>query len=175
MDMAFATLRSATAPLWSEPLALLVLVGFLLWAGIFDIKTFTITNRFNRAFLVTGLALMGLHFMESWLGYPSWLPSLSIGWSNVWGAVVGFLVLFVPAFLKNHPMGGDIKIMTIIGLWLGLPATLVVLMASVFLNALIAIGGQLLRAHFTQTTPTPFAAFLVAGTLIVYGAGWFLQ
>lgn len=168
MEVIINNLRDATSPLLYEPIALVVLAGFVIWAGIFDIRTLKISNRFNKVFLLTGLLFMGAGLIGA---LPAWIPSLSIGWTNIGGLIAGFLILFIPAFVKNHPMGGDIKMTAVLGFWIGFEPMLFVLIAGVVFNAVYWIGAFSIWKEYGKNTLMPFAPFFALGVLIVYGIG----
>lgn len=168
MEFILTNLKDATSPLLAEPIALLFLVGFVVWAGVFDIKTLKITNKFNEVFILTGLLFMGVGIFDA---LPAIVPSLSFDWTNLGGLCVGFLILFIPAFVKNHPMGGDIKMTAVLGFWIGLEPMLFVLLVGVALNALYWIGAFTIWKEYGSKTLMPFAPFFALGVLIVYGIG----
>jgi prepilin signal peptidase PulO-like enzyme (type II secretory pathway) len=162
-----------TDPLLNEPVTLLLLIGFVLWAGFYDIKHLKITNRFNKVFFLTGLILMGVHQLEGVLNIPTVIPSLEMGWSNMGGMVIGFLILFIPAFFKNHPMGGDIKMTAVLGFWIGFTPMIAVLVVGVVLNAVYWMGAFSIWKDYGSKTLMPFAPFFALGVLVVYGIGYF--
>lgn len=168
MEFLMNTLRDATSPLLAEPIALACLVLFTVWAGVFDIKTLKITNRFNQVFFLTGWMFMAIGFVTA---LPSIIPSLSLGWTNVAGMIAGFLILFIPAFFKNHPMGGDIKMTAVLGFWIGLEPMIFVLLVGVAANALYWMGAFSIWKEYGSKTLMPFAPFFALGVLVVYGVG----
>lgn len=174
MDFASELLRGGTAPLLSEPIALLLLIGFTLWASIFDIKTLTITNRFNNVFFLTGIALMVIGWAGKYLPIPDIIPSIEFGWSNAGGFIIGFLILFIPAFIKNHPMGGDIKMTAVLGLWIGFTPMMGVLIVGVLLNGIYWYGAFSLWKEYGSKTLMPFSPFFMLGVLVVYSIGYFI-
>lgn len=85
----------------------LVAIAFLIYLGIVayvDYKTLKIPNKLNLTFACIRLLLMIIY------GFST---------DSVLGAVVGFIAIFLPAFIMNVPMGGDIKCFTVMGLYLG--------------------------------------------------------
>ena len=168
VDLILTEIREATSPLLAEPIVLICLVCFVVWAGIFDIKTLKINNRFNKVFLITGLVFMALGFIGI---LPPIIPSLTLGWTNVGGMLAGFLILFIPAFIKNHPMGGDIKMTTVLGFWIGFEPMMLVLMVGVATSALYWLGAFSVWKEYGRNTLMPFAPFFALGVLVVYGIG----
>ena len=167
-------IQGATDALLSEPVTLLILLGFVVWAGVFDFKHLKITNRLNQVFLATGLALMLVHFLENHLGLPTWIPSLAFGWSNIGGLIAGFLFLFIPGFIKGHSMGGDIKHVTVLGFWIGFDPLLLVLIVATVGNALYWYGAFNVWKEFGKNTLMPFAPFFGLGLAVVFGIGYFV-
>ena len=174
MGFGSTLIREMTAPLLSEPLTLLILIGFTLWASYFDVKTLTITNRFNNVFFLTGIALMVSHEVGKYLHVPAIIPSIEFGWSNIGGLVIGFLILFIPAFIKNHPMGGDIKMTAVLGFWIGITPMMGVLIVGVILNGIYWYGTFSIWKKYGSKTLMPFSPFFMLGVLVVYGIGYFV-
>lgn len=166
-------LINASQSLLAEPIALLLLLGFVIWAGIFDIRELKITNRFNKVFFVTGLLLMVIGRAEGRFNLPIMLPSLDFGMSNIFGIILGFLILFVPAFVKNHPMGGDIKMTAVLGFWIGFQPLLFVLAFGLLLNAVYWLGAFYIWKDYGSKTLMPFAPFFALGVMALYGIGYF--
>jgi len=100
-------------PLIEQPISLLIFLGFLVWAGIRDIQTLKIKDKFNLIFFLTAVVLMISHLISVKTDIS--LPGIEFGWGNLAGFALGFLFLFIPAFFKNQPMGGDIKISAVVG------------------------------------------------------------
>lgn len=157
-----------------EPIVLLSLVGFTIWAGIYDIKTLKIKNKFNTVFFLTGLSFMLMYLIGLKVDLPEIIPTLSFGWTNVWGLVGGFLFVFVPAFIKNHPMGGDIKMSAIMGFWMGFTPVVFVLFIATIFNLLYWAGAFYVWKDYGSKTLMPFAPFFALGVMVFYGLGYFL-
>ncbi|WP_368263381.1 prepilin peptidase, partial [Clostridium disporicum] len=100
---------------FSNQFIIVLLLLFFAFATYTDLKYLKIYNKFNLALLILRFALI------------YYLP---LSWSHLFGAVVGFLVLTIPAVHLMHKMGGDIKFITILGLFLGLPLTIALLALS---------------------------------------------
>ena len=128
----------------------LVLI-FLIIATITDIRSYKIPNWLNGTFFALRLAI---------------IPIVGIGFDHVIGAVVAFIALFIPAFVKMQKMGGDIKCATVLGLYLGIsliPAHL--LLAS----ALLALYTLIQYVVFKKGGMLPFAPFFLSAHLILWG------
>ena len=145
-----------------------VFLTILLGIAITDARFYIIPDQFSLGGGVLGLALAplpgGLHLTES-----------------VLGAVVGFSILWVVAkvgtwmFKKDAMGGGDLKMMGMVGAFLGLPGVLLTL----FLGALL---GSVVFGPISWKTGklVPFGIFLAAGAAVAYGwgdylIGWYYQ
>jgi Flp pilus assembly protein protease CpaA len=101
------------------------LIGlFLLIATINDVRTLKIPNKINIAFLISRIIA---------------IPILGLEFSHILGGVIGFLILLIPAMLTMHKMGGDIKMMTILGLFLGMYLTPIFIGLSCFCGFIFGI------------------------------------
>lgn len=97
-------IASKMESLYGEPLFLLIFTTFLLIATYTDMKTLRIPNWLNGSMAVLRFAL---------------IPIIGFGIADIIGAIIAFISLLIPAVIKMHKMGGDIKAMTVIGLYLG--------------------------------------------------------
>ncbi|MEW6522840.1 MAG: A24 family peptidase [Bacillota bacterium] len=95
------------------------------------------------------------------------------------GGAVGLLTFTVIALVGRGAMGGgDVKFMGAIGLYLGLPLTLLAMMTAFVLAALIA-AGLLVTGTRKGRDLIPFGPFLAAGALVAMLVGnpviaWYL-
>jgi leader peptidase (prepilin peptidase)/N-methyltransferase len=145
-----------------------IFLTLLLGIAITDARFYIIPDQFSLGGAAIGLALApfpgGLGLVQALLG-----------------AVVGFLVLWVVAkvgtrlFKKEAMGGGDLKMMGMVGAFLGLPGVLLTL----FLGALL---GSLIFGPISWKTGklVPFGIFLAVGAAVAYGWGdliidWYYQ
>jgi leader peptidase (prepilin peptidase)/N-methyltransferase len=131
----------------------------LLGIAITDARFYIIPDQFSLGGAVLGLALSplpgGLAFLDSLLG-----------------ALVGFGLLWLVArlggwLLKKDAMGGgDLKMMAMVGAFLGIPGVLL----TVFLGALL---GSVVFGPIAWKTGklVPFGIFLAAGAAVTWGWG----
>lgn len=91
--------------LYGEPLVIITLLLFLSIATYTDIKDMKIPNKLNGAFAVIRLLL---------------IPLIGFGIADILGAIFAFITLMIPAMIKMHKMGGDIKCLTVVGLYVGI-------------------------------------------------------
>lgn len=138
-----------------ELLVGLVFSSLLLLLALIDLEHKLLPNILTVSGTVLGLvfALLG------------WTSSF---WTSVLGAGVGFLLIFVIALISRGGMGmGDVKLMAMIGAFLGWKSVFYVLFGASLLGS---VGG-ILYLYITKQdrkTPIPFGPSLAAVALIVY-------
>lgn len=89
-------------------------------------------------------------------------------WDSILGAVVGFSVLLLIAFVSRGGMGGgDIKLFAVIGLVLGTRRVLIAFFLSCLLGAVIGMGLKLV-GKVGAGKPIPFGPFIAMGSLWAY-------
>jgi leader peptidase (prepilin peptidase)/N-methyltransferase len=119
---------------------------------------------------VISLPGIAVGFLGSlFLGHVSWLDSL-IG--ILGGGGILFLVAVVYERLtgKEGMGGGDVKLLAMIGAWVGWQALPFILLISSFTGAVIG-GGSLLLASKGLRTRIPFGPFLALGALTYFFYG----
>ncbi|MEN9775464.1 MAG: hypothetical protein RL322_2534 [Pseudomonadota bacterium] len=143
---------------WST-LAALVFLGILLAAAVIDLETRLLPDILTLPLL--------------WLGLLVNLQPLFSGIeSAVWGAVVGYLSLWLVnqtyRLLKGRDgMGqGDFKLLAALGAWFGWPAIPVILVLASSAGAIVGIIGAL-RDHTRLGQPLAFGPWLALASLPV--------
>ena len=135
---------------------LVLLAAMLVWIAVFDIRTYTISDRLNAA-----IALMAPLYWWS-AGLPLW-PNAAI---QVGVAVLVFL-FFAGAFYLNVMGGGDVKLAGALALWFTPYDTLrlIVVMSIVGgLLTLVVLGIH--RARRNEGRPeVPYGVAIAAGAL----------
>ena len=154
-------------PTW-QALSMAVFLTILLGIALADARTYIIPDQFTLGGLAVGLALAfapgGIRPLPSILG-------AALGFGLLWlVAVVGEW-----AFRKPAMGGGDIKMMAMVGAFLGPVGVLLTL----FLGALV---GTLIFAPISMRTGrlVPFGIFLALGAAVTHGWGealvdWYLR
>lgn len=132
---------------------ILLLVGVLVMAEI-DIRTRQIPHSIQLYFLVLGFGRV----IYDWSNVGNYLLA---------GFLMGALLLLIAVLSRGRLGGGDIKLMALAGLCLGLRDVFLALaIASVFASviglSLIAVG------KIGSKTPIPFGPFLGAGIYLAY-------
>ncbi len=112
-------------PIVTSSIALFVFAGFMIWAGIGDVRTFLITNKLNMTIAGTFLVLC--------------IP-MGLGWNDIFSHLkVGLITIFITLALSYVGVfgGGDAKMTGAAALWLGPTAMLP------FITYFILAGGVL--------------------------------
>lgn len=136
----------------------LLLFGALLVVSFIDLSHQIIPDVITYPGMVIGWVLSSL------IGSPGWRSSLIgllIGGGLLWLLAVGYEKIA----RKEGMGGGDIKLLAMIGAFLGWPGVLVTLLAGSFLGTLMGLGLILIWGK-DRTTPIPFGPFLSSGAVI---------
>jgi leader peptidase (prepilin peptidase) / N-methyltransferase len=152
----------ATAPLivgWtSELLVALTLISLFIIILVSDVAYMLIPDKVLLFF--AGLFLLERLFIP-----------LTPWWDSLLGAVIGFVLLLVIAYISRGGMGGgDIKLFAVLGFVLGSKIVLLAFFLSTLLGAVIGVIGIAIGV-FKRKKPIPFGPFIGAGTLIAYYYG----
>jgi leader peptidase (prepilin peptidase)/N-methyltransferase len=152
---------------WALP-AFLVLAAGLLAVSFIDLEHFIVPNRVLLVVLALGVPLLAV----AAAGGDGWLDVRD----SVLGGAIAFGLLLVINLINPRGMGmGDVKLVGVEGLFLGVLGIGHVLLA-LFLGFLLgAVGGVVLLATGVRGRKDhiPFAPFLAAGALLslVVGSG----
>jgi len=147
-----------------------VFLTLLLGISLTDARFYIIPNQFSVGGTVLGLALAplagGITLLQSVLGAV-------VGFGVLWGVAVAGKLLFRKAMERagvDQAMGGgDIKMMAMIGAFLGVPGVFLTL----FLGSVV---GLVVFGPISAVTKKliPFGIFLAAGAAVTYGWGEFI-
>ena len=105
--------------MYKDLLTVVLLIIYLLIASYYDIKERRIPNKLNLFFLIIRLIL---------------IPLIGIEKENFLGAIMMFLVFFIPSFITLHKMAGDIKMAFVIGLYLSVKPSIMIIGVSLLLS-----------------------------------------
>ncbi len=153
----FVIMRYSSSP--AELLVGLVFFSLLLVLALIDLEHKLLPNVLTLPGIVVGLlfALLG------WTG---------TFWASVLGAGVGFLLMFLIALISRGGMGmGDVKLMAMIGAFLGWKSVFYVLFGASLLGS---VGG-ILYLYITKQdrkTPIPFGPSMAVAALVLYFLGF---
>lgn len=134
-------------------------------AGFADLFSALDTENFECGIIPDSLIVFGL------------ISALAMGYIQrgdilfpVYGAVVGFLALYIPSFLyklvrKREGMGfGDVKLVAVLGAFLGMKSVFFLIFASALFGAVIGIIWQITSGK--KDMMIPFGPFISAAGLI---------
>ncbi|NME99008.1 prepilin peptidase [Aneurinibacillus aneurinilyticus] len=142
-----------TAEMWMT----LLFASLLVIITVSDLAYRIIPDKVLLPFFITFLiARFFIHPHESYL-------------SHLIGMVLGFSIFFGIALISRGGMGGgDIKLFTVVGLFLGYPLLFVTILFSTFLGTLYGILVMIIHGS-GRKTEVPFGPFIaVAAMLAVY-------
>lgn len=138
-----------------EFLGYAVLCSILIVVAVIDYYHKIIPDTINIFGLIFGLIFHAINFSN---------------FSNLLQYIFGFLIgggflLLIAVLSKGAMGGGDIKLMAVLGFWLGWKFTLLILFLSFFLGGLISIILILLKIKGRKDT-IPFGPFIVLATMV---------
>ena len=148
-----------------------ILTLFLIPIGVIDMYRGLILNRLTIPCCILGILLiLGLQ-VETWK-------------QVVLGAVSGGLIVWIIGLIGNlifrkESMGmGDVKLLVLIGVYVGFPEVAICLFFGIFLAAVVILSGMAFR-KLTLGDTIPFGPFIALGALVylLWGEsilGWYL-
>ncbi len=155
-----------------EFLAAIVLSCLLICEAFVDFDLKIIPNEFIVAGMLSGTAL----FVYNWF-YPVSIYGDRVWYNPIIGIVSGAGTLLLIAIVgsvayKTDAMGmGDVKLLAVVGLFLGWRLTLVALLFSVIIAAITSLVLILLK-KINSKSEVPFGPFIAIGTFIAMLYGW---
>ncbi len=172
-----------------------LLCFLLLGLAVMDAETLLLPDWFTLPGLVAGVGFSGLRpGLES--GIWTWASALHAAGRSLVAAAVAAAVLLLIAgayWLARRRMGmgmGDVKLLALLGAWLGLRETGLVLFLAVIAGAIYGVGTILFRRTGSRTggedplpagqLPVPFGTMLsLAGIYCIFlgerTLGWYVQ
>lgn len=129
---------------------------YLSIASFIDVKKMIIPNKLNL--------IAFIYFAIYYTYLASTNQNFSI-WSHIISAIVAFLILFIPAYIKLQPMGGDIKCFTVIGFIVGMPIVFIFLLITIII---FLIYGLIKLLIFKEMRNFPLAPFFLLAQLILF-------
>jgi prepilin signal peptidase PulO-like enzyme (type II secretory pathway) len=140
-----------------NPITLILFLFFLTWASITDLRTLKVRDYQNGSFLAVGVLLFIIQYMDVFD------TGFNLGVGHIFGAIVGFLILFIPGMIKNYAFGGDIKFVAVMGFWVGPAAIILILAIATLLQLTLLYVTYLFKKDFGTKSRLPFApAFSLA-------------
>ena len=163
-------------PLENNSQQLIVVAGWifasiLLSLSVIDINTFLLPEKLLRIGFITGLCIIllasfGLPFINSLIFLLSHFAAIIIGFVGF-----EFLRILASIFFRKPAMGkGDSKLVSMIGLWLGIKGLYISVYIAFVISGALAIIALLLKL-IKSGQKIPFGPFLSLGGLIVWYFG----
>lgn len=150
---AFAAAHLVSGGHWPVTLTGIVFLSFLVILAFVDIERMLLPDRLTFPGIGAGLALA-----VAGVGYVPWTAALL-------GAVVGYAVMWLIRFASRGAMGGgDVKMLAMIGAFLGPADALWALFCASLIGTLFG-GGMILARRHERGRPLPFGPFLALGAL----------
>lgn len=151
----------------SDALFYLMLLFLLLAIALIDLEHRIVPNVLVAAGLLAGSVFYIPILIDYWTaGLPAWLLISQNVLDSIYGMLLGGGVLLLIFLVSRGGMGaGDIKLMAMIGFYVGLRSTAVVMLLGFFIGALVGVLFMII-GRLTRKDALPFAPFLSAATLI---------
>lgn len=151
---AFAGAHVLSGGEWRLSVAGIVLLSFLLILVVVDLERMLLPNRLTIPGIVAGLAVA-----VAGVGYVPWTGA-------VLGAAVGYAVMWLIRLASRGAMGGgDVKMLAMIGAFLGPVDALRALFWASLVGSVVGIALILARRH-ERGKPLPFGPFLALGAIV---------
>ena len=153
----------------------LLLVLSLIIVSTIDLQTYTIPDKFTYPLIVLGLISSPFNFfLKEYSGIIiSSSKMLSLILSSFLGFLIGGGILYLIALLgrsmfKREAMGGgDIKLISGVGAFLGAVNVLWVIFLASLLGAITG-GALLIAGRYKKFQPIPFGIYISLGTISVF-------
>jgi leader peptidase (prepilin peptidase)/N-methyltransferase len=135
-----------------------VLTLFLIPIGAIDFDTGLILNSLTIPGFIIGVILTLLLQFETWTS--------SLMGAGAGGLVVGLFALLGKALFKKESIGmGDVKLLVLIGVYVGFPEVLICFFSGAFVASFYIVVGLLFKRLRLKDT-IPFGPFIAIGTLV---------
>lgn len=127
-------------------------------------------KRIPNRWLIYLTGMRGILIVVEAILYPSAIAdNLKF---TLFGGIASFLVLFMAYVISRHEIGfGDVKLFTVIGVYLGMSTTYFALLLSLIIAAFYG-GAKLIRKRMGAKDEIAFGPFVAAGTIIILGLGF---
>ena len=144
----------------------LTLLFLLLAITLIDLEHRIVPNTLVAAGLITGLLFYIPVAANIWFDLPSRLVVDRILIDAAAGLLLGGSIMLLIFLISRGGMGaGDLKLMAMIGFYVGLRGTAVVLLLSFFIGALVGLA-FIAAGRLTRKDALPFAPYLSIATLV---------
>lgn len=125
-----------------------IILIFLIYAAYTDIRERKVTNKTNLCFLLMRTILILVKPITA---------------DNLLGMVLGCIVILIPAMVLNKKAGGDIKLTSVLGYWVGVNNVLKILIIAV----ITALPVGLIMKRKKGKESIPFASNILIGYIFL--------
>ncbi len=149
-----------------DALRYLTLLYLLLAVALIDFEHRIVPNTIVAAGLALGLIYYLPALVNIWLELPGFLVAERDLLDAAGGFLLGGIIMLVILLVSRGGMGaGDMKLMALIGLYVGLRGAAVVMLLGFFLGAVVGVTYMVL-GKLTRKDALPFAPYLSLAALI---------
>lgn len=145
-------------PFFQNGLVIAFLLSAFMYASYTDIMEYKIYDKFNFFLLAVRLPFVFIP-----------IYGLPLTWSSYFGSIVAILALLIPAVVFLQKMGGDIKFMGVMGMYLGLGLTIFTLILGCFYMLIFSFIRKIVTKQQVKHLKTPMAPFFFSAffTLLI--------
>ena len=143
--------------IFGNPLVFLIIAIILGICTYTDIKNMKIYNKVNIIFFILRIGLIFI---------PVYTLELTL--YQIVGAIIGAIILIIPAVHFMQKMGGDIKLIFVLGLYLGIDLILILLGISFIVMILFSLIKKVITKKPVMKTFVPFAPFFTTSFAIMF-------
>ena len=140
----------------SNPVIITLMLGFMLFSSYTDIKSFKVYNISNLLFFVTRIILI-------------FIPGVTFSFSgtHIVGAIIGAGFLLIPAMYLMYNMGGDIKFLFVLGMYLGAYNIAILIGISCALMLIFSLIRKIVTKKQVKDLDTPFVPFFTTAFILM--------
>lgn len=135
-------------PFFDNGLVIAILLSAFMYASYTDLLEFKIYDKFNVFLLGARITLVFI---------PVYGVPITI--SHFLGLIVAVLALLIPAVVFLQKMGGDIKFMGVMGLYMGIGLTIFTLILGCVYMLLFSLIRKIITKEKVKHLKTPMAPF----------------
>lgn len=146
------------SPFFNNGLLIAFLLAAFMYASYTDIMEYKIYDKFNLFLMTARLIFVFIPIYGKPITIDSYL-----------GSIIGILALLIPAVVFLQKMGGDIKFIGVIGMYLGSGLTIFMLVIGCFYMLIFSLIRKIITKEKVKHLKTPMAPFfnLAFFTLII--------
>ena len=131
-----------------------ILLLFCLVVSLYDIKYKRIPDWILAIFVIIRCVLFLPPFNQTFL------------YEYLFGFIFGFFIIFIPAFIMNQPMGGDIKFSAVLGFYLGIGWLSLALVVSLISFIIVSVILKCVKKFNFKTDTLAYGPFLGLGVCV---------